>query len=456
MRRVSVLTAVTVLVILYGALSRNWGVALAIGGSTSAGAALVHGNVVIYTFYAVACCAVLDAVARSIFRKDFEDLRKPEIPGMTLLITFTIWCVGLAVIAPALFNGLVTITPDHHILQAGRLSSSSIAQLVYLILGVAVFIILARDQRTGPRILGISLSIAMALSMWRYLSTELHVWFPEGVLDNAPTLTYIETAPGGVQRFRGIFSEPSALAGSALVAVVYGFARAAQVRGVRRVPPLLLVGAAAFLGVVSTSTTFIIAGAIIALILLALGAFEFVVARARIGLGTAIAGCLVVLALVWLAAPAARAVLSAFHGKVGTASFSERTDANVASYHVFAESWGLGVGLGSGRASSFIATLVSTTGIVGTALFVAAIAQIAFGALAIRQARPALWVLIALLVTKAVAGPDLSDTNGLLWMTLAVLAAARIRQDRSIREVESTTSTAELRATHNVGRRVVT
>ncbi|KYH44975.1 hypothetical protein [Branchiibius sp. NY16-3462-2] len=398
----------------------------------------------IYTFYAVACCAVIDTVLRSMFRRDIEDLRSPEIPGTTLLITFIIWCVGLAVLAPALFDGLVTVTPDHHILQAGRLTSSNIAQLTYLILGVAVVIILARDPRTGPRILGISLSLAMALSMWRYLATELHVWFPAGVFDNAPTLTYIETAPGGAPRFRGIFSEPSALAGSALVAIAYGLARAGQLRGVRRFPPLILAGVAAFLGAVSTSTTFIIAGAVVAVILLALSAFEFAVARARVGLGTAIVGCLVVLALTWLAAPAARTVLSAFNGKVSTASFSERTDANVASYNVFGETWGLGVGLGSGRASSFIATLVSTTGIVGTALFVAAIALIAYSSLSIRQARPALWVLITLLVTKAVAGPDLSDPTGLLWMTLGVLAAAKIQQDRAAHKLQHAAKPGDL------------
>lgn len=422
---------VAILVIAYGALRDAWPLAIAVGGSTAAGAVFVHGNLVIYTFYAVAAAAIIAALVKRVFKPDSFDLRDgPDVPGLTILYAFAIWCVGITVLAPAMFNGLTTVTPNHYVLQAGRLSTSNIAQLIYIALGIAVVTILAYHPSTSAGIIGVSLSLAIALSLWRFLAHQFHFWFPDGFLDNASTLVYIETTPGGGQRFRGIFSEPAALAGTAIMAVAWGVAAAADARGARRIPPLLLAAVAVFLGLISTSTTFVVAGSLVTAVAFLVIAFELVIRRLRLSLRAALTCCLAVLVTLWVAPMLIRSIVAVVETKAGTSSFSDRGDVNAASYEVLARTGGLGVGLGSGRASSLIPTLLSTAGIVGTVLLLAAIAQVVCRSIGVPGARPALWVLIALLVTKAVSGPDLSDPTGMLWISLGVLAATRIQKTR--------------------------
>lgn len=50
-----------------------------------------------------------------------------------------------------------------------------------------------------------------------------------------------------------------------------------------------------------------------------------------------------------------------------------RRDANILAFKLFVESFGLGVGMGSNRASSYLATLLSTTGVVGLGMFLLAL-----------------------------------------------------------------------------------
>ena len=107
-------------------------------------------------------------------------------------------------------------------------------------------------------------------------------------------------------------------------------------------------------------------------------------------------------------------------------SYSDRSAADRYSYHLAWDTLGIGVGVGSNRASSFAATLLSTVGIAGTLLLAVVIWVLVRDAWPVRTVRPVVWALGALLIAKVISGPDLNDTSGILWMSLGVLAHAAL------------------------------
>jgi hypothetical protein len=246
-------------------------------------------------------------------------------------------------------------------------------------------------------------------------------------LDNSPAFAYIETAPDNVERFRGIASEPAGLAGSCLVTIAYMLPRSLQVRGWRRAGALLVTAVAAYLGVISTSTTFVVAGVAIALVAGLAAAVGFLLRRTHVSAIASVAGCALVVAGIWILPIVADFVETSVNEKVGSPSFTERSSANSVSLGIFIDTFGLGVGLGGNRASSFVPSLLSTTGIIGTLLFVAAVATLIRRSAPVREYRPVVWALVGLLVVKVVSGPDLSDTTGVLWISLGLLSHAALK-----------------------------
>lgn len=418
------LTLVTVLIVLLGIWSRRgYGVALALGGVTAAGAALFLGGVAIPTFYAVAIGAAAKLALDLLQR---ESAPSPLPPGVSLLLALLGWGVLVTCVAPFLFSGLVTVTPAHNALLPGVLTTSNIAQIIYLVLGICVVVTIARDRRAGVGLLGITVGGAVLLSLWRY-GADFGVPFPVGFFDNSPTLQYIETAAGGIVRFRGTFSEPSALAGTCVIMVAYGVSRAWQVRGLRRIGVLAIVGIAIYLGVVSTSTTFLVAGVAIVVIAGITFLFGFLSRVTRVGALLSIAACLLIVLGMWLLPVAADFVQAAVQQKVSGASYSERSGADNDSYATFIDTWGFGVGLGAGRASSLLPTVLSTTGLVGGLLLVATVVGLVFRTAPLKAVRPAIWALVASLTAKAIAGPDLADPSGVFWISLGVMSGAAMR-----------------------------
>lgn len=419
----------TIAIVIFGVISQRYGIALALGGSTSAGAALVAGATVLPTFYATALGAAAILFFRFFSGRRLPDeLRVSRLPGVIFLVVFAVWATLITFLGPLLFDGLPIVTTGASQLLAGVITTSNIAQMSYLALGIATVVLIARSSEAGPGLLGLSLGVAMGLSLWRYLSQSFGLPFPEGILDNSPNFTYIETAAGGVQRFRGIFSEPSSLAGSALVALAYSLSRIVHTRGLRRVCVALLVVISVFIGVVSTSTTFIIAGTLMLGVAIVVFVVSFLRGRERVSPATGLVG-IATLSAVILALPLlAQAAVTIVGDKLETESFDERSNSDSDSLAVFVNSWGLGVGLGAGRASSIIPTLLSTTGIIGTAFFAATAAVTIYRSAHLIPYRPAIWGLSAWLVVKVVSGPDLAEPAGILWIALGLLIRGVIEE----------------------------
>ena len=333
----------------------------------------------------------------------------------------------MTVVAPELFDGQRVLVPtgarDAH-LTAGVITSSNVAQTTYLVLGICVAVFLARSSTAGPEVLGLAVGLTVLLSFWRYLNQQAGVPFPEGVFDNSPFFAYIETAPGGVERFRGTLSEPSSLAASCLIAIGYMIPRAVRVEGWRRWGACAVAIVAAYLGTISTSASFVVAAVVTAIIAVLTFGVGFISRRTSVSAAVGILTCTLIVVALWVLPIVAAFVEATVNEKVSSASFSERSDANNVSYGIFLDTFGFGVGLGGSRASSFFPGLLSTTGVVGTLLFTAAIVTLIRRSADVSEYRPVIWALVTLLVVKIVGGPDLSDNSGVLWMSLGLLSRA--------------------------------
>ena len=112
--------------------------------------------------------------------------------------------------------------------------------------------------------------------------------------------------------------------------------------------------------------------------------------------------------------------------KVGSSSYENRSTADLFSVDLTWRTYGLGVGVGANRPSSFATMVLSSTGVLGATLFVVAFLAILARAVRVREFQPAAWALVSLMFSKLVAGPDLSDP--VMWFLLAVCAHAAWRR----------------------------
>ncbi len=406
---------------------RGYGRALALSGATPIGAAVVVGAVAVPTFYAVAVGALIGVGLRLLARPDdqYGTISAP-VPASRPLVLLLVVSVLVTLVAPLVFDGLPVLSPagPGYRLVAGLVTESNIAQIVYLVLSVGVVAYLARSRWTEPGLVGIPLCLATLLSFWAWAHGASGIPYPEGVFDNSPAFVFQNTLPGGAPRVRGIFSEPAGLATSCLVTIAYCVTRCREVEGLRRLGLLTVAGIALFLGSVSTSTTFLVAGVVLVALAVTVGAVGFVVRGAALGAAGVTLACVAAVAAVLLLPYAANLIGQEIDDKVGTSSYTDRSSADSYSFQLVVDTLGLGTGLGSNRASSFVASLLSTVGIIGTLCFVAVVSTLIRRSWRIRSVRSVVWSLLALLVSKVVSGPDLADSSGVLWLSLGILAHA--------------------------------
>lgn len=399
------------------------------------GAALVVGAVAVPTFYAVALGAFVGLVLRLLrsSRSDEGDRHFLPMPASQPLVLMVVLSVLVTLIAPLLFDGLAVRTPLGSVepLTAGVLTRSNIAQLGYLILSVSVVAYLARSRWSGPELVGTATCLATILSFWSWTHLSAGVPFPELFFDNSPSFAFIQTAPGGIPRPRGIFSEPAGLATSCLVTAAYCSSRMWHVQGLRRLGLFVVGGAAVFLGFISTSTTFLVASVALVAVAALVNAAAFVLRGGGLSQVSVVVLCAAAIASLYVLPVLANIIGEQVTDKVASSSYTERSGADNLSFQLATETFGLGTGLGSNRASSFLASLLSTVGVLGVILFAAAVVTLIRRGWAVPRVRPVVWALAALLIAKVVSGPDLSDSTGVMWMSMGILAHAALGSEAS-------------------------
>lgn len=307
-----------------------------------------------------------------------------------LVLLFAAYCLFSALVFPRVFEDRMLVFP----LQSSQFPGQELAryylrpeptnfnQACYAILSMVTCIastfVFAREGRIMPIRKGVIASVAvlvvLGLVQWsmRFVGLEFK---PALLYNNTGVALLLDQAFGAVPRINVTFIEPSALAVGLGPFVAYLLAVAIIDHRARRLAWLAFGGA--LILILSTSTT-----SYLALVVAIISVFLVLATHQRglflpssLFLLIAASAILALLAIaVWLAFPALHdPVTSIFNATVidkgASSSAIERGSWNRQALSNFFDSYGLGAGYGSARASGLIYMLLGTTGIPGLALY---------------------------------------------------------------------------------------
>lgn len=306
--------------------------------------------------------------------------------GFWLLLLVT-WGVLSAYFAPRYFAGQTLLFgTDRGAMTGVRLLplqplSTNLTQSAYAIAGLCTYAAIGALLRPAGRLVafGNAVLLLATLNVGAALLNlaELHLPIPSLLefVRNAGYAILVGGEVGGLQRISGTFAETSSFA--AFTLPLFAFAASLWQDRVRpRHSGMLALATLGLLLLSTSSTAYATLGAYIALVALAAGWQTLTrAAPLRFGLGTwllwaaAVAACLAL-----LVRPEITDRLAEFFGitlvrKLDSLSGIERGSWNTQAWTNFLDVNGIGVGLGSARASSFVLVLLSNVGVLGTLLF---------------------------------------------------------------------------------------
>jgi len=377
----------------------------------------------------------------------------PARTTAVLLLAFLAWSFASALIMPRLFAGMPVSLPRERgsgmdivlgDLPALRWSLSNLAQGVFLTLNIAAVLLAFQAVQTKSQVehMGKALRWAVFIVVALGLLQQLAQWtgwsYPYAVLNNNPynplDVHPLDHQIGSFMRISSTFAEPMN-SGSFLAAAASGLF-ASYLRGRRGTGRLLALLAVVLVLFETASTTGYIALAVmLCLLLVHFNPF----AKREFHVQPSFLRGWVVLALTSLSIAGAavvavpslsRAVYAMTVEKSGDMSFVSRVLVDANAFALFANTYGLGVGLGSNRPSSLIATLLSTVGIIGTTLFLGTLYTMIRqfpGRWAPSVLQASFWSLMGMLVAQSIGIPDLN--RPVLW-ALFIVAVAQLNAYR--------------------------
>lgn len=379
---IGVLTILIGLVCLYlgtGALTRGTVTASVLGASS----ALFIGPANIPPGHVMLGVLALGAMTRR--RESVAAIRSlhPNEPGFWFAC-LAIYGIASAFLMPRVLAGITEIFPlgttvfdDTGSTVPLAPGSSNLAQSVYMASNLLCFVMIVgvASSRGGfAATLSGLIGYCVANTVFAFADLATYATGTQdllGFMRNARYTLHTNSEVGGMKRIVGSFTEASVFARSTLG--VFGFMGTLWLCGHRSVLTGTVAALSLLLIILSTSSTGL-AGAPIVLCIL------YATAISRLGHGSsarhaaavvfwapplAIAGLLLVLLDPAVATTIRDYVDMAVLDKAGSTSGIERSSWNVVSFQNFLDSWGLGVGLGTARASNFVIALLATTGIPG-------------------------------------------------------------------------------------------
>jgi hypothetical protein len=302
-----------------------------------------------------------------------------------IVLALIVCAVAGAVLFPRLFLGQITVpvvAPDAIVNAPLAPTSANITQAGYLVLAALTYfacaiLLIEKGQRDVLR---------RGFLAWAVVNASLGVTDLAGKLSGfgdllwpIRTATYsylVEVEEAGFWRIAGGFSEASAFGAVTLACLAFSFA---YWRVSRSRPVLVLTLVLLCLLLLSTSSTAYAGLAIV----MAFGAVSMGVSAVRGRLSRQDA---LVLAFAWLALivvlsayllddrsldPAAQLFEAVVLNKSASGSAQVRFHLNSMSLQAFIDTYGLGIGLGSGRAASWLVAVVSQLGVAGALLMAA-------------------------------------------------------------------------------------
>lgn len=313
--------------------------------------------------------------------------------GMLGLLLFTFTAVASAIFLPRIFAGQVYIVPVRasevglHLL---RPSAQNITQAAYIVISFLTAIAVFAAVRLSPR----SIYPAMLVAGIVFIITGIldALFGNTALLDPFRTASYALNTHhtiGGMERIVGFTPEASAFGTScmAMAGLLHflrpGIELTSRQKGLIYLVTLGLIGMAI---ASASSTAIVMLGFFCALAFLS-GFFSFVIKRRAIGRRRMTAGLVVgafsVAGAIFVASfmpeliqPAYGVFEELILNKTTSDSYAGRSSWNASAWDAFKDTFGLGVGLGSARTSSWPIAVISNTGVFGTAFLAFFLAQI--------------------------------------------------------------------------------
>ncbi|WP_246395697.1 hypothetical protein [Gluconacetobacter tumulisoli] len=366
----------------------------------------------------------------------------------------TVWTVMGSIVMPRLFMNSVLVWPQkgdgtgHQVLLAP--SFGNVSQDMYLLINVTLMVLAAGFLTRGDiridrlyRAYLFSGWVVCAICFWQLAHRLAGVPFPETLLYSNPGWSILNGQMAGpVPRINGSFTEPSACA-TYLAGILYSILWVV-LQGYRLPMARLLIPFASIALLCTTSTTGFATMAVGLLLLpaaaLATGSIRLAGRVVRLAvIGAAIAGCglLVLVTVAPHVVPAAQFVVESTETKRDSQSYQERSMADTDALSVVPQTYGLGAGWGSVRASSLIPGLLSSIGIVGMVGLLIFDWRLVRESMTARRLVPAcpeslvidggLAALAGRLIAACMAGPTIGAPDFYLMMGLVIAATARIR-----------------------------
>lgn len=344
-----------------------------------------------------------------------------------------------AIFLPQLFLGLPVYSPklsiDEQYSSMTRLAldTQQFNQIAQLIINAAMVIVIWFN-RIAPtifiRAIFFSFGITVFFAAWQLLANQTGMYYPNEWLYTVQGWSLgNEQLIGAFSRINSTFLEPSVFA-----TYLTGFFTFVLVLWVRRPSwGLTLAIALTVICMVATTSTTAYLGlvAVVGSVVLGIGLLQLINGG---WLNTSLIAILAAAALIawlaliaWVGSPEVRdlfdlVVLEKAQGD----SFRARFESDWQSLVILWQTYGLGVGLGGNRPSSFLTLLLSNLGIVGTSLFFVFLLSLTHQALwswqvsrpnaPINWAEAASWGLWGSVFAKIVAQPDLSFAPMWIWI----------------------------------------
>lgn len=308
-------------------------------------------------------------------------------PGFYLML-LVVFSIASAVLLPRLFQGATEVfglsRADNQttiILVPLRPTSGNFTQLFRILLDAMTFLALATVFRLRPdprpvlTAVIVATGVHLTLGAVDVLTVNIGA---QGLMDVIRTANYdmlVGTTMGGITRMVGGFPEASSFGYYSLG--LFGFWLQYWILGQKRGLALAMVAISGFLLLRSTSSASYVAGIVFlltfALMSVTLGAKSRINRR---GLSLAFGGALIA----WLALLAIFTAyqtvesLSAFldtvlFEKADSSSGVERMRWNTYAWQNFLDTWLLGAGIGSVRASNWLLACLASIGLIGTLVF---------------------------------------------------------------------------------------
>ena len=303
-------------------------------------------------------------------------------PAIVLFGLFAVYAAITAFMMPRFFEGSVPVYSfDRDVLGLAMLSptTGNITQSLYLLSGVLVFgiVVYLVTRREGLTLAAQTLNL-ITISHLVFVGIDM-LPGAGGLLEFVRTANYdlhLQQQVAGIRRAVGPYPEPSSLGAASVVLFAYNFVRFTQTRGIWFFLASGLTLACAILSF--SSTAYAALGVLGGLwgLTIALNFFG----RRGLGrdhvIGVVIAGAVALALTAFIfVEPLREFAIDMFDRLIGSKLASdsgiERSGWNKMAVQNAIDTYGLGVGLGGARTSSFATALLSNTGVFGTILFVA-------------------------------------------------------------------------------------